>query len=77
VQGVKFTLDGRPRSPYTLPIINEELKMLNDDVMYDDVDDYDPTDDANSVAEAGDAEWGYDDGQPDEAQEWHDFDPDC
>jgi len=20
---------------------------------------------------------GYDDGQPDEAQEWHDFDPDC
>ena len=42
-----------------------------------DVDDYDPTDDANSVAEAGDADWSYDDGQPDEAQEWYDFDPDC
>jgi hypothetical protein len=22
-------------------------------------------------------EWYEDDGQPDEAQEWHDFDPDC
>jgi hypothetical protein len=22
-------------------------------------------------------EWNDDDGQPDEAQEWHDFDPDC
>ena len=41
------------------------------------VDDYDPTDDANSVAESGDAEGYYDDGQPDEAQEWYDFDPDC
>lgn len=42
-----------------------------------DVDDYDPTDDANSVAEAGDADWSYDDGQPNEAQEWYDYDPDC
>lgn len=26
------------------------------------------------IREADDPEW---DGQPDEAQEWHDFDPDC
>lgn len=24
-----------------------------------------------------DADEYYDDGQPDEAQEWHDYDPDC
>jgi hypothetical protein len=22
-------------------------------------------------------DWKWDDGQPDEAQEWHDYDPDC
>ena len=33
----------------------------------DDESDYDPNDYENQ----------YDDGQPDELQEWHDFDPDC
>lgn len=32
----------------------------------------------NDAARAQEALWGdYDEHQPDEAQEWHDFDPDC
>jgi hypothetical protein len=32
----------------------------------------------NLYDEDEDEEWDYeDDGQPDEAQEWYDFDPDC
>lgn len=31
----------------------------------------------NALAEANDPASDYDDGQPDWAQEWHDFDPDC
>jgi len=31
-------------------------------------------DDDDDSDDEGDVEW---DGQPDEAQEWHDFDPDC
>ena len=31
----------------------------------------------NGDVEADIDEWYEDDGQPDEAQEWYDFDPDC
>ncbi len=33
--------------------------------------------DANELSERFDEECDEDDGQPDEAQEWADFDPDC
>ena len=37
---------------------------------------YNPRVEDNHPVQGGD-DWFEHDGQPDEAQEWHDFDPDC
>ena len=46
-------------------------------VKYMSEDDVEDMVDSNELSERFDPEDDYDDGQPDEAQEWHDYDPDC
>jgi len=46
-------------------------------VKYMSEDDVEDMMDSNELSERFDPEDDYDDGQPDEAQEWHDYDPDC
>jgi hypothetical protein len=45
---------------------------MSDNNVIDFDDDYDDFDD-----QCNDEDYYDDDGQPDEMQEWHDFDPDC
>jgi hypothetical protein len=52
----------------------DELDNINQENYHDSLErDCDET----YIPEQDDGEEFEDDGQPDEAQEWHDFDPDC
>ena len=70
---------------YTVDYTNEELTgnlclsmeidAPNLETAWEIVNEHYPDLCIDSIHPADDNEW--DDGQPDEAQEWHDFDPDC
>jgi len=49
--------------------VEELLKKLSNDVLYSFLGE-----DRQEIADSYESQY---DGQPDEAQEWHDFDPDC
>jgi hypothetical protein len=68
---------GQP-SPELLEEFHAEIGTADDE----DWDDIDPSggfdeDDWHGEDEVADEYYDYSDYQPDEAQEWHDFDPDC
>ena len=51
--------------------------MLTMCLKYMSTDDVEDMLDANELSARFHEDWDEDDGQPDEAQEWYDFDPDC
>ena len=74
--------DPRPETNKLLDMIDDGWLDPKDVVMmcvkYMSEDDVADMIDANELSERFEPEDDYDDdGQPDEAQEWHDFDPDC
>jgi hypothetical protein len=68
------------RDPYQTMDPREEFEQLHHDHLERDCDEEfipEQTDEIDDEdINEGDID-SWDDGQPDEAQEWHDFDPDC